>query len=169
MEGDMPAPDLRQLPRNDQLLLGAGVLAFIASFFPFYGISFDAGAFGSGSSSVTAWHSYGTLGVLLVIAAVILAAILVFSRTTLPDVPVSWNVILVGLAALGTLLIILRGFTYNTASAPGASIGLKWGAYVVMILCLAFTALAVMRLRSSGDSMPWQQTTAPPASPPTAG
>lgn len=159
----MDQNDVKNLPRNDQLMLGAGILAFIASFFPFYGISFHAGAFGSASSSVTAWHSYGTLGVLLVIAAVILAAILVFSRSTLPDISVSWNVILVGLAALGTLLIILRAFTYDTASAPGASVGLKWGAYVVMILCVVFTALAFMRLRSSGDSTPWQHSATPPA------
>jgi hypothetical protein len=151
------ATDLRSLNRNDQVVLGAGVLAFIASFFPFYGVTINVGGF-SGSSSIDTWHSYAILGILLVIAATLLAAAQVFASGSLPELPVSANFLVAGLSALGTLLIIVRGFTYDTASAPGGSVGLKWGFYVVMILCLVQVAFAVMRLRASGEQMPWQAT-----------
>ncbi|MGN6475242.1 MAG: hypothetical protein ACTHK4_16540, partial [Mycobacteriales bacterium] len=66
--------------RNDQGVLAAGVLAFIASFFPYYGASVNAGGF-HGSSSTSAWHSYATLALLLIIAATAVAALQVFSAS----------------------------------------------------------------------------------------
>jgi hypothetical protein len=56
-----------------------------------------------------------------------------------------------GLAALGTLLLILRGVTYKTF--PG--VGLQWGAYVIFIAGAAVTAFAVMNFRSSGEKLAW--------------
>jgi hypothetical protein len=119
----------------------------------------------SGSSSITTWHSYAVLGILLVLAATVLAGVQVFAGSSLPSMPMSANFLVAGLSALGTLLIIIRGFTYDTASAPGASVGLKWGFYVVMIVCLAQVAFAAMRLRESGEAMPWHShgSAAPPA------
>src|SRR3954451_815915 len=157
--------DIKSLPRNDQGVLAAGVLALIASFFPFYGASVNFGGI-SGSSSINTWHSYATLGILLVLAATALAAEQGFAGSSLPEMPVTANFVVAALSALGALLIIVRGFTYDTASAPGASVGLKWGAYVVMILCLAQVAFAVMRLRAAGEPMPWHHSggaSAPPA------
>src|SRR3954447_11560811 len=78
-EGDsMAERDLRQLPRNDLGVLAAGALAFIFSFFPYYGASAKAGGF-SYSVSVNAWHGTALLGMLLVVAAAIVAAIIAFS------------------------------------------------------------------------------------------
>lgn len=162
----MDQNDVKNLPRNDQAVLGLGILAFIASFFPFYGVSVNVGGF-KASSSITTWHSYAVLGILLVLAATLLAAAQAFAGSSLPTMPVSANFLVAGLAALGTLLIILRGFTYDTASAPGGSVGLKWGFYVVMIVCIAQVVFAVVRLRESGEAMPWENRGA--ASPPAAG
>jgi hypothetical protein len=160
----MDQNDIKNLPRNDQAVLGLGILAFIASFFPFYGVTVKFGGI-SGSSSITTWHSYAVLGILLVIAATVLAGVQIFAASSLPSMPASANFLVAGLSALGTLLIIIRGFTYDTASAPGASVGLKWGFYVVMILCILQVAFAVMRLRESGEAMPWADrgSAAPPA------
>ena len=49
----MPGFDLKQIKRNDQVILGAGILFLLLSFFaPFYGVSYHgAGGFG-GSASV---------------------------------------------------------------------------------------------------------------------
>jgi hypothetical protein len=159
----MDQNDLKNLPRNDQAVLGLGILAFIASFFPFYGASVKFGNV-SASSSITTWHSYAVLGILLVLAATVLAGAQVFAGSSLPTMPLSANFLVAGLSALGTLLIIIRGFTYDTASAPGASVGLKWGFYFVMIVCLAQAVFAVMRLRESGEALPWESrgSAAPP-------
>jgi hypothetical protein len=155
----MPGFDLKQINRNDQGILGAGVLFLLLSFFvPFYGVSIKSiGGFG-GSASVTAWHSYGFLGVLLVLIAVGIVAARVFGNASLPTLPVGPNLLVAGLATLGTLLLILRGFTYKTASGPGISVGLKWGAYVIFILAIAVVVFAFLNLKASGEKMAWDAT-----------
>jgi hypothetical protein len=167
----MAAPDVRSLPRNDQGLIAAGVLAFIASFFPYYGYSVS-GRSGdllgfNASHSWTAWHSYATLALLLVIAATVIAAAQVFSGESLPQIGVSWNIVVLGVSALGTLLFIIRSFTFDSGDIGPVSYGLKWGAYVVMILCIAQAVFAYLRVRAAGEAMPWQQSGAAPH-PPTA-
>jgi hypothetical protein len=160
------AVDVQQLPRNDQVVLGAGVLVFIASFFPYYGASYLGR-----SSSVTSWHSYATLGLLLVLVATALAAVQVLSPSTLPESPVSWNVLVFGLSALGAILYILRSFTLDSGSVGGLSYGIKWGGYVVMILMIVQAVFAFLRVRASGDAMPWENrggATTPPPPPPSA-
>ena len=169
----MADADLRQLPRHDQGVLAAGLLVFIASFFPYYGYSLSGKAPGnvfgfSTSHSWTAWHSYATVGLLLILAATIVAAVQVFAASSLPEMPVSWNLVVLGLSALGTLLFILRSFTLDSGDIGPLSYGLKWGAYVVMILCLAHTAFAFLRMRAAGESMPWAQHGGAAPQPPAA-
>jgi hypothetical protein len=157
----MPGFDLKHVSRNDQGILGAGVVFFLLSFFiPFYGYSGPSFG-GLGNYNVTAWHSYGWLGVLLIIAAAGLVAARVFGNVKLPTLPVGPNLLVAGLAALGTLILLLRGFTYKTASGGGASIGLKWGAYIDFILAVVVVVFAVLNFRASGEKLAWDQTAMP--------
>src|SRR5476651_2391189 len=170
----MPGFDLKQINRNDQGILGAGILFLLLSFFvPFYGVSYSGrGAGFSASASWTAWHSYGFLGVLLILIAVGIVAFRVFGNGSLPTLPVGPNVLVAGLALLGTLLLLLRGFTYSTASGGGYSVGLKWGAYVIFILAIAVVVFAFLNFKASGEKIAWDQAamgsstaSAPPAAP----
>jgi len=162
----MDQNDIANMPRNDQAVLGLGVLVFIASFFPYYGAS---GSFlgQHASSSTTAWHSYATLALLLLIASTAVAAVKVFGGANLPDLPVGWNMIVLGLSALGTVLLIIRSFTLDSGHIAGFEYGLRWGAYVLMVLAVLHTFVAYMSTRASGEAMPWasssSDSTAPPA------
>jgi len=171
----MPGFDLKQINRNDQGILGAGILFLLLSFFvPFYGVSFKGvGGLGA-SASVTAWHSYGFLGVLLVLIAVGIVAARVFANASLPSLPIGPNLLVAALATLGTLLLLLRGFTYKSASGAGISVGLKWGAYVIFVLAIAIVVFAILNLKASGEKLAWDATVmnkpaaageAPPATP----
>jgi hypothetical protein len=155
----MPGFDVKQIKRNDQVILGAGILFLLLSFFaPFYGVSYHgAGGFG-GSASVTAWHSYGFLAVLLIIIAVGLVAARVFGNASLPALPIGPNLLVVAISGLGTLLLLLRGFTYKSASGGGYSVGLKWGAWVLYILAIAVVVGAVLNLMASGEKVAWDPT-----------
>ena len=158
------ATDFRSLDRNDQMILGAGVLAFIASFFPYYGAS--GSLFGHHeSTSTSAWHSWNVLALLLIMAATLVAAALVFATESLPEVPVSLNFVVAALAGVGTLILIIRSFTLDHGNIAGFSYGLRWGAYLLMVLCVVQTAFAFMRLRASGDAMPWDNRGATPTPP----
>ena len=165
--------DLRQLPREDQALVGVGVLAFIASFLPYYGASLHGMPgrpllFGGNvSTSVTAWHGWNIVALLLMLAVTAIAAVRALApETELPSLPVSWNFILVAVSAVSSLIYVVRTFTLDSGNVLGIDFGLRWGAYVLLILLLAHTVLAAMRLRSSGEATRWTDAGAspPPAS-----
>jgi len=169
----MPGFDLKQINRGDQLLVGGGALAFIASFLPYYGASGNVLGHHY-SASVSAWHSYATLGLLLIFAAAIIGALRVFAGTNLPTLPIGVNLLVLGLAGLGTLLLILRAYTLPSASGFGGSYGVMWGGYVLFIAAIAETVGAVLNFRSSGEKVAWDATAmnkpaaageAPPATP----
>jgi hypothetical protein len=155
----MPGFDLKQIKRNDQLILGAGILFLLLSFFaPFYGVSYHGlGGIGA-SASVTAWHSYGFLAVLLIVVAVAIVAFRVFANGSLPALPIGPNLLVVVVSGLGTLLLLLRGFTYKSASGGGYSVGLKWGAWVLYVLAIVVVVGAVMNLMASGEKVAWDST-----------
>ncbi|MGH8890251.1 MAG: hypothetical protein ACRDV3_10940, partial [Acidothermaceae bacterium] len=106
----MPGFDLKQVSRNDKGIVGAAIVAFIASFLPYYGVSYNFAGIHE-SASVNAWHGYAIIGLLFVFAAGAIVAARVFANANLPQLPVGVNVLVAGLAAIGTLLVIIRGFT----------------------------------------------------------
>jgi hypothetical protein len=160
----MPGFDLKQINRIDQGILGAGALFFIASFLPFYGYSYHATGIHV-SASVNAWHSWGVLGLLLVFIATIIVAARVFANASLPKLPVGVNLLVVGLAGLGTLLLILRAISYPSASGFGGSYGVKWGGIVLFIFGAAETAFAFLNFKASGEKVAWDATALPKSAP----
>lgn len=151
----------------------AGLLlfSFVGSFVT---VSFDnaeelsalTGVDPSGGVS-SAWSSYGGLGVVLLLAVGAVAAALVFGDVSLPTIPVGWNLVLAGAAALGTLLLVLRAFTYAEGGeilGGSVSFGPGWSGWLVMLLAVAETVFAVLAFRASGEQVPWRQ---PSSRPPT--
>jgi hypothetical protein len=162
----MAHTDFRSLSRDDQAFIGLGVLVLIASFLPWYGTTVSASYLGHGiseSSSTHAWHGWAALGLILMLVATALVVEQLFSDSQLPALRVSWNVVVLGLDALGALLIIIRSFTLPSSDVPGINIGLRWGAWILMIAAVAQVVVCLMRFRASGESMPWA---AVPPSPP---
>jgi len=157
--------DLKQINRNDQLIVGGGIVAFIASFLPYWGWS------GGGySASTSAWTGYATIGLLLLFIAALIVAARVFMNATLPKLPLGPNLLVAALAALGTILVIIRGFTYPHVSGVGGSVGVMWGGYVLFIAGIVMTVGAVMNFRSSGEKLAWDASALNrPATPAAAG
>ena len=163
--------DISSINRNDLGVMIAGAVAFIASFLPYWGISYKSKVAGTNfgsSGSISAWHSYATLGLLLLFAAAIIIAIKTFAASALPSsLPVGLHVVAAALAALGTLLVILRAFTIDGPNGGGFSSGVKWGGYVLMIAGIAETVFAILGMRESGEEIPGMNrgSDAPPAPP----
>jgi Family of unknown function (DUF5336) len=168
-------PDLRSLPPFDLGILIAGVLIFIVSFFPYYGASTSGASIagtsiGSHSASVTAWHSYSVLALLLLLLATGVSAVAIFSPGSAPQLPVGLRWIAAGLSALGGLLYVIRLFTLDHRSENIAGIkiseGVRWGGYLLLLIVLVHVACSVISALSSDEQVPWQRggaSTAPPA------
>lgn len=129
-------------------------------------------ALGGFSDGISAWSSYAVLGLLLLFAVAGIAAARVFAGVTLPTLPVGWNLVLAGGAALGTLLLVLRAFTYSDGGFGdlGVDVGPGWSGWVIMVLAAAETVFAVLAFRDSGETVSWQppqrSQPRPPTSPP---
>jgi MFS superfamily sulfate permease-like transporter len=135
-------------------ILGAGLLVFIFSFISYYTVS--AGGF---SDSTSAWHGFfGWFGTLLALAGAVVVGLLLFA----PQVKLPWPSYLVALAlfALATLSTFIALFTnaYDTdgASAFGIKVdsGHGFGYWASLILCIAGTVMALMRLQQTGGKLP---------------
>lgn len=161
-------PGVQEINRNDLGVMIAGVVAFIASFLPYVGASAHIGPVHV-SENANAWHSYAVLGLLLVFAAAIVIAVKTFA--SMPTMPIGLHVLAAGLAALGTLLLIIRAFTVGNEGITGVNVGVRWGGYVLFIAGIAEVVFALMGMRESGERVPWQQggggaPADPPAAPP---
>ncbi|HEU5107350.1 MAG TPA: hypothetical protein VFT95_02110, partial [Micromonosporaceae bacterium] len=110
--------------------VGAGLLAFIVSFFPWYSVSFDS-PFGSlGNTSVSAWDAgfLAWFSVLLLVAAGVLILLPHFG-TQIPNLTLIW----LGLAGVATLFILLRWLTFDDFSALGGSAGAGFGLFLGLL------------------------------------
>jgi hypothetical protein len=150
----------RNVGTNDLVVMGAGVLMFIDSFLPWYGVSVK----GFGGGSVSGWHFFWTwLSVLLVIAVAGSVAARVFANRTLPAVAggFSWGFITAAVSALVVLIILIRWVTYPSApSGSGVDAGARIGTYLGLIIALVQAVFGYLSLMTAGEKMPWQKRTA---------
>ncbi|HWA67088.1 MAG TPA: DUF5336 domain-containing protein [Mycobacteriales bacterium] len=148
----MSAPDFKSLSRNDQIALGAGVLVFVASFLPWYGVKFkgELAAFGAGSATVNAWHGLAAFGLVLLLLGLVVVAAQTFAGANLPELPTSYEVVAAGLSCLGALFVIIKSFDLPSYSGADASVGLRWGGWILLILVVVQAVATVMRVMASG-------------------
>jgi hypothetical protein len=158
MTGPGSTPALSALPRNEQLFLGGTLLSLICTFFPFDGIS----VVGTHPTE-NAWHKIGVLASLLVLVVFLVALAHTFARSSIPQLPVSLNLIEAGGMALAVLFFLIRWLTLG--SVLGIDIHLRWGGYLTLIVTIATTAVGVIRMREAGEAMPWENSgdATPPA------
>jgi hypothetical protein len=147
--------DTKRLSRLDWAVVGAAGLSFISLFLPWYGASY-----GGFSFSVSGWStSYGWLGGLLIIAAGVYLA-MQRSDVNLSRVPVTPAVAVLGAAALGTLIVVLRWITLPSGHAGVGgltvySYGPRVGIFLTIIAGLVQVGAALPLFRASGEKLPW--------------
>lgn len=116
----MPRIGGRDLATGDIGVMGAGLLMFIFSFLPWYGVKF-----GSASASANAWNMgfAAWFSVLLCLAVAGLVAAQVFAGFRVPTLgPVQPALAFVGAGGLAVVLILLRWVTYDRPDDGDASL-----------------------------------------------
>ena len=150
------ATDFKSLGKFEQGALVAGAVSIILSFFSAYvRVSFDGRMSIPGvnfSSGTSAWTSYATLGMLLVVAATAIVAVKAFAKGSLPA-RVPWNLVALAAAALGTFLIIIRALTFG-GGGSGISVGPGWSGWLLFLATIALTAFTALSFRESGEKVP---------------
>jgi hypothetical protein len=137
--------------------LVVGGLALVASFLPWYGASYS----GSGvniNESVDAWHSYSSIALLLVIAAIALAGVSVGLTRRDARVAIALTIGAGAVAAVALVIELARMATLDTGTSFGVHIGFRWGAYVLLVTmvlqCAVLITSAVAAPRTAPAAMP---------------
>jgi len=149
--------DAKRFSRLDWAVVGAAGLSFIALFLPWYG--FSGGLF---SVSVDGWNtSYGWLGALLIIAAGVYLT-LQRSEANLSVVPLTPAVVVLGAAALGTFIVVIRWITLPSGHDLSGiySYGPRVGIFLTILAGLVQVGAALVLFRASGEKLPWAQSSA---------
>jgi hypothetical protein len=121
----------------------------------------------SASASVTAWHGWAALGLILMLLATLIVAIQLLSGAELPRLRVSWNVVVLALDVVGAAIFAIRSLRLPSSSVPGFSVGLRWGGWILLIAVVAQVVYAALRFRASGESLArWDAMGSPPPPPP---
>jgi len=164
--GGPPAKfDPKTVNTLDWGILGAGVLAFLFSFIDFYdGATVDCGSRGSGSfgggDSASAWHDvvgggfFSWFAMVFAVAGAALVALELFSPQM--KLPIANRLGALGLFALASLFEIIGIFVTPGDSGFGCDVSLDhgFGFWVSLIVILAGTVLALMRLQQTGGKLP---------------
>ncbi len=129
-----------------RIALVAGVVGLIFSFFHWYSASYSAGPY-SGSASISGWHGWAIISVLLLIASGVVAVLPLLGipsiRALVPTLPpvATDGMILLGAGVISVITTILFMLTEGTGtSGAGFSEGPSIGAYVGLICGVAVAA-----------------------------
>jgi hypothetical protein len=139
--------DVKRVTPLEWAGIGAGALTFIASFLPWYSVSYEGGGLSLDIGiSANAWEfALSLLAVLMLIAAGVLV-LLPHLGTQVPNLAIIW----LALAGLAFVFILIRWLTFpGDEGVPGVSAGAGFGLFVGLILALASGAGAFLTFRSS--------------------
>jgi hypothetical protein len=152
--------DLNKLTQSDKVIGVSAIALFIFSFLPWYGKF-------SGSRNGWDYFLFGVIPVLLGIIMLAQIAIVRFSSTKLPDIPITWGQVHLIAGGLAALLVLLKliigdkvgGGTVLGTHIPSISLDRKYGIFLSLIAALGLVAGAYMKTQEPAEA-------APPAPPP---
>ncbi|HEX4702222.1 MAG TPA: hypothetical protein VH352_08865 [Pseudonocardiaceae bacterium] len=152
----MASFDPARVSKAEWIGLGAGLVAFIASFLPWYEFS-ATGILGGIGYSWNAW-SLGFAAWFPLLLLVAAAGLMLAQQmgVNVPAVKPSWPLILLGVAVLALVIILLRWLTLPGGSdglpATGITYGAGFGLYVGIVASILFGLSQYLLFKASGQS-----------------
>jgi hypothetical protein len=149
--------DWKKLSLVDRVVVVAGALALVSMFMPWYGASSG----GAGVSVSGFGAGYGWIGAALVVAAGAYLALL-RSGERVARASVGPGVLVLGLSALGTALIVIRWLALPSGSVAlgGATVfsyGPRAGIFLALVASVSQAVCAFRLFRRSGERLPWEK------------
>ncbi len=129
--------DTSRLRLGDLIAAGGGLLLIISLFLNWYKVSAE-GALIDISVSASGWDALGFIDILLFLiglTAIVLAVLRAMNK--LPNLPVPPGLLLLGLGALATLLVVFRILVIPDGDVDGVDVGRSFGIFVALLGALA--------------------------------
>jgi hypothetical protein len=152
--------DVSRLRRSDWIAGGGAVALLVFMFlFSWYGGSYKGVVSLGGSVSSTGWETFtNSRWIWLITIIVAIGAVVLVAGQRKLDLPVQPSVVIAGLGALSTLLILYRIIHHPSGSASFAgasfSYGIKIGIWLGLIAAAAITYGGYSMMGGEGISLP---------------
>jgi hypothetical protein len=163
--------DTTRLRFGELVAAGSAVLLFIfMTFFKWYGVDFPGGPVGEAAeeaadnlnirTNFNAWQSFGFIDIILfltILAAIAMAVLSMLQRSV--ALPVTASVIVTGLAALSTLLLIIRiinppGQDFGGLSGVDVDLERNIGLFLGFLATLGILLGGFLSMREEGAGIP---------------
>jgi hypothetical protein len=154
--------DISRLRRADWIVGGGAIALFIFTFFfKWYGVSSNITTFAGvnvGNVSRSGWDTFtNSRWIWLITIIVAIGAVVLVAGQRALESPVQPSVIVTGLGALSTVLILYRIIHHPTASASvgafHASVGIKIGIWLGLIAAAVITYGGYLQMQGEGTSL----------------
>ena len=147
----IPEPEAFTVSRHDLVALVSGLLVFVASFLPWYALTFEGGPAETGvTGSFNAWHGVAGIGLILLLSSLVVTAAEPYFGDD-GSTPLSMSIAAAVLACVGALLVVIRSLHLPTVDVPGVTAGLRWGGWILMVLVVLQAMISVLRVVHARD------------------
>lgn len=151
-------PNLASLSTGTKIVLAAGLLLLIDTFFAWQEVSVDIGGTEVAAASANAWHGlFGWLMGLLLIALLVWVGLQV-ANVDLPSLPIAAGMLTLALGAAVFICAVLKNLIDDESA---------WASYVGVVLAAAVAYGAWLRSKET-DALPARTTSEPTTTPPAA-
>lgn len=147
--------DLSKLSLGDKVMAGSGIALFIFSFLNWFSFELSYGPY-SQKYTENGWDYFFT-GIVPVLLGLVLVAYVVVTKVLdgvdLPELPVAWPLVVLGVAGLAAILVLLRllmGGDDEGTDVLKRSIGL----YLSTIAVIGLAGGAFLKFQEDGGELP---------------
>lgn len=141
--------DLSKLSTGDKVIAGSGLALFVFSFFPWYGVE------GFNDVGRSGWDYFFT-GIIPVLFGLILVGYVLVTKVldgvTLPDLPVPYALVVLGLGGVAALLVVLRLLLGD--EILGYDLDRKFGLFLSTLAALGLAGGAFLKFQEEGGELP---------------
>ncbi|MBK6855702.1 MAG: hypothetical protein IPG97_03840 [Microthrixaceae bacterium] len=142
--------DLTKLTLGDKVLAGSGLALFVFSFLPWFGVE----GYGGGGN---AWDVGFFTGILPTLIGLLLVGYVVVTKladgVALPELPVPYPLVVLGLAGAAALLIVIR-LLIGYEVGFGYDLDRKYGLFLATLAALGMAGGAFLKFQEEGGELP---------------
>jgi hypothetical protein len=141
--------DLNKLTLADKIIVASGILLFIAYFLPWFKVDFG---FGVGSANATGGDVGFLWSTLPMLIGLVMAAVVVASKlfdVKLPDLPIPWGQVHLGLGVLAALLVVLK---LLIGEDPSELVKRAFGLFIAAIAAIGLAAGGFLKFQEGDDA-----------------
>jgi hypothetical protein len=145
--------DLNKLTTSDKIIVGSGLLLFIAYFLPWFKVDFEGfGGVGGGSVSASGSDVDFLWSTLPMLIGLVMAGVIVASKlfdVKLPDLPVTWGQAMLGLGALAALLVLLK---LLMGEDPSEIVERSYGLFIAALAAIGLAVGGFLKYQAGDDA-----------------